>query len=226
MATSAMIQLTAKELIEKLLSGERDMSNTQLPAETALDQEDSYDALLAYLKGEDLRANPMKADHVSWRGLKAAGMFFEFASLQGSDLSGAVITDGSFRRIDGVGATFRGANLSRSTFVAARLGDVDFSDAILQDADFYESNQPGARYRNADLTRSFIIRTALKDADLTGANFAGVNLYRCDLRGAMGLETVKDLGTATFYRTITTAKEQAVIVNAFHVRPSFDMRAE
>ena len=47
MATSAMIQLTAKEFIEKLLSGERDMSNTQLPAETALDQEDSYGALLA-----------------------------------------------------------------------------------------------------------------------------------------------------------------------------------
>jgi len=226
MTTTAMTQITAKELIQKLMAGERDVSNTRLPADTALDKDDSYAALLTYLKAEDLRANPIKADHVEWRGIKAPGLFIEFASLLGSDLSGAVITDGSFRRIDGVGINFKGANLSRSTFVAARLGEADLTDAILQDADFYESNQAGASYRNADLTRSFIIRTALKDADLTGANLAGVNLYRCDLRGVKGLETTKDLGTASFYRTIITAKEQAAITAAFHARPSFDLRTE
>lgn len=227
MATSSLTQVTGKELIQRLLAGEREFSRTRIAPEAgALDKEAAYPSLLAYLRGQDLRAEPIKAAGVDWRGLRAPGLFFEFASLLGSNLSGAVLTDASFRRIDAVGASFKGANLSKATFVAARLGEADFTNAVMQDADFYEANLAAARFTGADLTRSFVIRTALKDVDLTGANLSEVFLYRADLRGATGLDKTKDLGTAKFYRTIITAKEQAAILGGFHDRPSFDVRDE
>ncbi len=227
MTTQTLTSLTGKELMKKLMAGERDFSNTRIaPGDAMLALDPDYPALLSYLRGQDLRTTPIKAEHVDWRSFNAPGMFLEFSLLAGSDFSGAILTDASMRRVDCTGVNFRGANLSRAAFTAARLPEADFSGATATDCDFYESNLAGAKFRNCNLSRSYVIRTSLKDVDVVGANFGDACFYRLDLRGANGLDQALELGTAKLYRTIMTAKEQAIMAKAAEQRPSVDLRAE
>ncbi len=227
MMTNVLTEITANELLRRLLAGERDFASTRINAgqgDLAADPE--FAALDEYLRGQDLRETPIVANGVDWRALRAPGLFFMGARLAGADFRGADLRDAEFRRADLSGAKFEGANVSGTNFIGARLMEADFSGATMIGTDLYEANISGGRLTDADLTGAFMLRLNLGSADLSGAKLTGVTFYRSDLRGAVGLDAVRDLGTCQFKHTIVTAHEQTIIEAALAALPRYDLRAE
>src|SRR2546426_4792180 len=100
------IKMSAIELIQKLRAGERDFAGLQLPADSDLSQAEGYEALLDYLKGEDLRAAPVIAEGADLRGLKAPRLVLPFSKLAGANLKGANLAGSDMRRADFSNADF------------------------------------------------------------------------------------------------------------------------
>jgi uncharacterized protein YjbI with pentapeptide repeats len=223
--TEAAPLIGGRELIRRILAGERDFSGTRLrPEEANLAALEGYQELLAYLQTQDLRAAPLVAERVDWRFLSAPGLVCQAARLAGADLSGAVLRGADLRRADLTGACLRDADLTHALLTHQRLQEADLSGARLAGADLYEANLTGAVLRNADLTGARVIRLTLQGADLTGARLTNVDFYRADLRGVVGLEAAHDLATVRLYQTIVTPRERELIEAAFRAQPWFDVR--
>jgi uncharacterized protein YjbI with pentapeptide repeats len=222
-----LTEITAADLVKRILDGERDFANTRMPAAKGdIVSQDGFAELNAYLQGQDLRENPVIATGADWQGVQASGLFFQTCKLAGANLAGADLRDADFRRADLSGANLRGANVSGATFVGCRLMEADFTDAIMRGVDLYEANLSKGKLVNADITRGYTLRLNLGEVDLTGATLTGANLYRSDLRGAIGLDRVRDLGTCQFKHTMVTQREKDVIEAALRSLPMFDVRAE
>lgn len=223
--TDALTLIGGRELIRRILAGERDFSGTRLrPEEANLAALEGYQELLAYLRAQDLRTTPLSAERADWRFLGAPGLFCQAARLAGADLSGAVLRGADLRRADLTGARLRDADLTHALLTHQRLHGADLTGARLNGADLYEANLTDAVLRNADLTGARVIRLTLQGADLTGARLTNADLYRADLRGVRGLEATHDLATVRLYQTIVTARERGLIEAALRAQPWFDVR--
>ena len=85
------------------------------------------------------------------------------------DLSGADLSDASFKA-----ANFSGANLSGAIFRDAKLNGANFAGADLRNTDF----------SNADISGASLIRADISGANLDGANLSMTDLNHANLRGA------------------------------------------
>ncbi len=215
------------ELLQRTIDGERDFSHTQLSGEErALDAQEGYSELLAYLRAQDLRAEPLVAEGADWSGLRAHDLFLPFSKLSGVDLTGADLRGAELRRADLSRSTLRGTDLSGASMIVCNLQGADLTEALLRGTDMYEASIAGASLRDADLTGAFLLRLTMKGAEVTGASMAGALFYRTDFRGVVGLESVRDLGSATFHRAMVTAVEQEAIEAALAQRLRFDLHSE
>ena len=119
------------------------------------------------------------APEVNWQRCILDGL-----ELEGVDLSGARLRDGSFFRSELSGSDLSGVNAFRAKFVNAKLREVRLDDANLAEADFTKADLRGASLKGADLRRARFFRADLRGADLTGARLRGADLTRTDLSGA------------------------------------------
>jgi uncharacterized protein YjbI with pentapeptide repeats len=223
-----LTQITAAELVKRILDGERDFASTHMHADKGdISAQDGFPELNKYLQGQqDLRENPIVATESDWQGVRASGLFFQMCKLSGANLAGADLRDADFRRSDLSGANLRGANVDGATFVGCRLMEADFTGASMRGTDLYEANLNKGKLVNADLARAYTLRLNLGEVDLTGATMTGASLYRSDLRGAIGLDAVRDLATCQFKHTMVTKREMEIIEAAMRAQPLFDLRSE
>ncbi len=219
-------KMAVAEFIKKLRAGERDFGGCQLPAEADLSGAEGYEALLEYLKGEDLRTAPVIAEGADWRGLKAPGLILPFAKLAGSDLRGARLAGADMRRADFSNGDLGGADLSGATFIGSRLQGANLVGARMVGIDLYEANISGADLQGADISQGKLLRLALKEANLEDATLTGVDFYRADLRGVRALSAAHDLATAHFHQTAVTSTELGIIRDAISNSSLFDIRPE
>ncbi len=96
----------------------------------------------------------------------------------------------------------------------------------MRGVDMYEAKLTGTVLRGTDLTFAQMPRISLDGGDLTGAAVGGANLYRSDLRGVVGLDSVRDLGRASFHQTVVTRKQLETVEKAFGSLAYFDVREE
>ncbi len=109
-------------------------------------------------------------------------------NLEGVDLSGARLRDGSFFRSELSGSDLSGANAFRAKFVNAKLRETNFDGAKLSEVDFTKADLRGASFRDADLRRARFFRADLRGADFTGARLKGADLTRADLSGTIWID--------------------------------------
>ena len=201
--------ISPNDLVKKLMDGERDFSSTRMPSgKSSLQDQEGYSELNEYLRGQDLRSDPVSAEGSDWRGLRARGFALQAGKLAGINLSNADLRGADFRRGEFTNADLHEADLAGAFLSNARSQEADLTGAVLRGADLYEANLTGASLRGADLTRAVLLKVPMKDADVTGAVLTDAIMYRADLRGVVGLDAARDLGTVTFYQTIVTAVEQ------------------
>lgn len=223
---AALTTISARELIQRILGGDRDFAHTFIPRDQSLETAEGYGDLLEYLRGQDLRSSPLNAEGAEWQGLKAPQLLLSFSKLSGANLAGADLRGADFRRADLSGADLNGSDLGGATMIGANLQRANLRGARMRETDLYEAGVAGANLQDTDLTRAFLLRLATKEADFTGATLTNVLFYRADLRGAVGLTATRDLGTATFHQTIVTRRELDIIQAAMSERPMFDVREE
>lgn len=225
--TQALTAISGRDLINRILVGERDFTGTVISAaDGALDQESKYQDLIEYLKTQDLRASPVIADGADWRGLRARGLFCRAAKLAGADLSGAELSGAELSGCDLTGANLSGADIHGAFFTHQRLMNANLSNVRASGLDLYEANLMGVNFSGADLSGAIMPRTNLRKIDWTGTRLTGADFYRADIRGAIGLETAQDLGTVRYHQTVVTEREREVITVALRARPLFDLRSE
>jgi uncharacterized protein YjbI with pentapeptide repeats len=100
--------------------------------------------------------------------------FFQHALLNGINLDGALLINGTIDDCNLQGATFKGAALPGAT-----LNNVDLTGANLTGANLY-----GATLSDATLTGANLSRASLQYANLTGVDLRQVNLTAANLEGA------------------------------------------
>ena len=222
--SETFIPITGRELIQRILAGERDFSRTRLAPATPLHQEEGFRQMIAYLQQQDLRTTPVIAEGVDWKGLKAPGLFLPSAHLVGADLSGADLRDSDLRRALFNDAKLDRANLEGSIMLHCRLIQTDLTGANMRGVDMYEAKINGAVFRNVDLTFAHLLRVVFENGNLTDASVGGVNFYRTDLRKVVGLGSVRDLGRALFHQTVITHEQLETIQSAIRSLPLFDVR--
>lgn len=219
--------ISGRELIQRILKGEKDFSRTRLSStEAPLNQEEGFEEMIAYLHKQDLRNEPVIAEGADWKGLRAPGLFFPSTRFAGADLSGADLRNSDLRRAAFNDAKLQQANLEGATIIHCRFMNTDLSGANMRGTDMYEAKLTGTVLRGTDLTFAQMPRIGLDGGDLTGAAVGGANLYRSDLRGVAGLDSVRDLGRASFHQTVVTQKQLETIEKAFRSLGYFDVRAE
>jgi uncharacterized protein YjbI with pentapeptide repeats len=216
--------VSGKEIIRRILEGERDFSHTRLAPATALHEEEGFPEMIAYLRQQDLRATPVIAEGVDWRGLRAPGLFLQSARFAEADLSGADLRNSNLRRAAFNGARLQHANLEGAVMMQCRFIQTDLSGANMRGADMYEAKVNGAVFRDVDLTFAQLLRVVFESSDITGAAVGGVNFYRTDLRNVAGLESVRDLGRALFHHTMVTRRQLDTIQTAVRSLPLFDVQ--
>ena len=121
----------------------------------------------------------------------AAGADFSAARLTSADLTGARVTGATLIEADLRMARLKGADLTRARLIAADLGGADLKNADLSDA---------------DLSGAYLRGTRMERTSLTGARLRGTTFAEVDLRGVIGLESVRhdgpsSIGLDTIYRS-------------------------
>ena len=91
------------------------------------------------------------AHEVNWHRCILDGL-----ELEGVDLSGARLRDGSFFRSNLSGSDLSGASAFRAKFVNARLRETKLDGAKLSEADFTKADLRGASFKGADLRRAVL----------------------------------------------------------------------
>ncbi len=223
--TDTFKSISGRELIRRILDGERDFSRTRLSTtEAPLHEQEGFHEMAGYLQKQDLRNEPVIAEAADWRGLRAPGLFFPSTRFAGADLSGADLRNSDLRRAVFNEAKLQQTNLEGAIIIHGRFMNTDLSGANMRGADMYEAKFTGTVLRGTDLTFAQMPRIGLDGGDLTGAAVGGANLYRSDLRGVTGLDSVRDLGRASFHQTVVTRKQMETIEKAFRSLAYFDVR--
>jgi uncharacterized protein YjbI with pentapeptide repeats len=217
--------ITAAELMRKTMDGERDFTGSHMPQEQGLFTEDRalFDAFNTYMRGQELRANPIIAGESDWRGVRAPGAFLQFTKLPKSDLRGADFRGSELRRADFTESRLQGSDLSGANLMVSGLQRADLSGSIMRGVDLYEASLAGVNLRGCDLSNAYFMRLNFKEADLTDATVFMAQFYRADVRGAIGLETVLGLGAAKFHQLGVTDRELRIIESAIRSGPMFDI---
>lgn len=104
----------------------------------------------------------------------------------------------NFRATPLVGASFEGADVSRSVFT-----DCDMTEANLYRAVAVEAHFTNANLTNAKLTSANLLQAILRGAILRGADGRGANLFGVDMSGAIGDDRTSFSG-ALVKRVVTT----------------------
>lgn len=161
----------------------------------------------ADLRGANLDLATLRAANLRQADLTGASLFSVI--MENADLREAVLEKarvlGYLKGARLAGARLAGANLGadpgnqsmgvmRTVFQTADLAGADFTGANLYKADFAFASLHGARLVDADLRNAELVETDLRNADLTRARLAKADLNGADFRGAVGLDTVTDLG--------------------------------
>ena len=177
--------------------------------ETVLDLVDLHDAVLdgAMFIKATLR-------HVRLTGASLRKAMFLELSVAGADFDGAVLEGAVFLTVDGTGAGFREAHMTRvvmvkdctfadAVFTAAVLDGANLRDTVLTRADFSRCRLRGADFTGCDLREARFHQAYARDArfikaDLRKAGMIGVDLMdallqKANLRGT-------DLQSASLYR--------------------------
>lgn len=132
--------MTGDELVQKILSGERDFSRIKLPDETKLDSLNGYAQMNDYLKGQ---RNPLFFNEADCVGIHARSLFAYYAKLERANLNGA--------------------HLERAYLGLAKLLETHLERAHLE-----RTNLLGAILTGAYLKRASLERASLEGAYLIG----------------------------------------------------------
>ena len=167
------------------------------------------------LSGADLTGVDLRSADLSGANLTGAHLFR--ANMPRANLTGAHLVGCSLGRANLSNALlrhgdFKGADLSYAALSYADLEGADLSGADLTAADVSWSNLTNANLRGAALNAATLMMANLTGADLRGATIikssldsailhrarAGGTLFaNCDLRSAIGLETVDHAAPST-----------------------------
>jgi uncharacterized protein YjbI with pentapeptide repeats len=135
----------AKELIERIMNGQRDFSNISVYPSRLNEEKKLYKELNEYLQenNDSLFKNPINFTGAQMPSLEAPDIYlpatnFTRAYLYGSDLRRACLQHSKFNHADLEGVDFGGADLFHS----------DLSDATLRHASLM-----GANFKEANLSR-------------------------------------------------------------------------
>ena len=221
--TTTLTEISAEEIVNRILSGERNLAGTKLgPGQGDMARSSRFAEMNDYLRGiTDLRENPLDCTGVDWSGLHAPGLYFFGTKMAGANLTGAYLAGADLRRVDFTGGNLRSADLSWAVLNQGRWIEVDFNRAIMRGADFYEANFTKARFEAVNMAGAYTLRANFSEADFTAALLTGCTFYRSDLRRATGLDAARDLGTCEFKHTTVTAREREIIESAIDAVPRF-----
>jgi uncharacterized protein YjbI with pentapeptide repeats len=196
-------QMTGKELISKILSGERDFRGIALPDNTHLSRHRNYEQLKNYLN-ETINENPLIFLNSRLINLQAPDLKMCRANFKGASL---------------YQANFRKANLNNANFTGVDLYNANFKEASLYQANFREADLYNANFTGANLMESDLIGTDFRQANLNKAKLwatrvKGTNFEKTNLVGVLNLDKVHYLGFAIFKDTKVTEKEREIIEKA------------
>ncbi|MGK3981851.1 DUF2169 domain-containing protein [Sorangium sp. So ce136] len=124
-------------------------------------------------------------DDVKLYGASGARVTLDGASLADLRADDVVLRSSSFRRANGPGSVWEGADLTAGVFVGAALREASFTRATLDRASFdaadlVDGRFRKARLRGARLLEANLMRAAFDGADLEGADLRGANLYQAE----------------------------------------------
>lgn len=124
------------------------------------------------------------------------------ADLNGATLEGARLHGARLRLANLSSAKMSGADLSFADLTRANLSGVDLSRADLSNAGLTHvnlsyANLSGTNVSNAYLNGANFAETTLIGTDVTMASLGGARFTACDLRDAIGLESIRHSGPST-----------------------------
>ena len=179
-----LINMKGKEIIKKILSGERKFSGIKLEEGFNLSGHEDFGEIQEYLRRQELSKNPLNITDSEFRFVIANGIYLPYTL--------------------GKRANLGGANLERAYLWKANLGRANLGGANLERANLWKANLGGA-----NLERAY-----LWGANLDRANLWKANLERAYLGNILNLETAINLNRAHFFETRVTKKEEAIIKEA------------
>lgn len=126
---------------------------------------------------------------------------YEYAQLQGADLSDACLLGINLHHAFLTSANLSGANLSGAELFSASFYQSNLTGANLSGADLYYVSFEQANLEGANLSGTNLVNASFSNANLSGANLASANVYvayfyGADLTGA-DLSDATNLSDAT-----------------------------
>jgi uncharacterized protein YjbI with pentapeptide repeats len=134
--------------------------------------------------GPDVHPSRVVLDGADLRGALLSDGSLAGVSLRRANLEGALLVGADLSGADLVGANLRGANLTGARLARADLSYADLRGASLLTAVLSDATLVGTDLREALLQSSVMVRAGLRAADLRWARLAGANLHGADVRGA------------------------------------------
>jgi uncharacterized protein YjbI with pentapeptide repeats len=157
--------------------------------------------------------------------------------LYGTDLSDAILYEGSFVEammdkavlieVDATRANFSGASLRGVQGISAEFMYANFSRANLSESNFYdadlqETNLEGANFRHANLRKAYLVNAHLAHAVLTG-----VQVEQTAFIGARGMETIEvewiEVGSEEAPRRLEGEEAKRWLLKAVHERVRWEI---
>ena len=199
-----LINMKGKEIIKKILSGERKFSGIKLEEGFNLSCHEDFGEIQEYLRRQELSKNPLNITDSEFRFVIANGIYLPYTLGKRANLGGA---------------NLGGANLERAYLWKANLGRANLGGANLERANLWKANLGGANLGGAYLWKANLGGANLERAYLWGANLDRANLWKANLERAylgniLNLETAINLNRAHFFETRVTKKEEAIIKEA------------
>ena len=155
--------------------------------------------------------NPSHLYHADLREANLSSALFNGSNMRGADLRGADLSGADLDRTvlsdaNLSGANLSGANLQRSSLIGANLTGANLTGANLSGADLVRSDLTDAVLNDADMFQTRVWGCTVNGADLSGAALGYTVFQDCDLRNAIGLESVRhdapsSIGVDTVYRS-------------------------
>jgi uncharacterized protein YjbI with pentapeptide repeats len=164
---------------------------------------------------------------------------FDKALLYATDLSVAILIEGSFVQAimdnallidaDATGSNFSGASLRRvqgisTELMKSNLRNANLEESNFNDADFQKANLEGANFSHANLRGAYLVKAHLAHAILTGAL-----VEKATFIGATGIETVEvewiDIGSEKAPQRLESAQAKKRLLNAAAGRAEWKITA-
>jgi uncharacterized protein YjbI with pentapeptide repeats len=186
-AVLQQVSLKRRDLAREDLGG-LDLSGCDL-SESRLDEVNFSRAIL---KDAILRDSML-------RGVRASQAIFDFAVLEGAQLSEGNLNDASLKCINGTGMQFSSGQAQRANFGSAQLNrlyapNASFRGAIFARAHLRNAQLSGADMEGADLSWADLSHADLSEANLTNADLRGAVVENANLRGTRQIGVKRNLG--------------------------------